>query len=102
MLTASIIRVMHDVAVSTSETYISFYQTAQHSISENSHLHICHCKNLKSLLLELFFIQFCVSLSLSSKNNGHMLISLTPGKYLPYSCGTRPVTNHDDVTKFSF
>jgi hypothetical protein len=44
-------------AVSTSETSVSFYQTARRNIPEDSHLHTRRRKNLKShifIILTLF------------------------------------------------
>jgi hypothetical protein len=38
-------------AVSTSEMSVIFYQTAQHNIQEDSHLHTCRSENLKSQLI---------------------------------------------------
>jgi hypothetical protein len=35
-------------AVSSSKTSVNIYQTTQCNIPEGSHLHTCHCKNLKS------------------------------------------------------
>jgi hypothetical protein len=55
VLAASIIKVIVLIlmldAASTSEMSLSFYQATWHNIPEDSHLHTCHCENLKSLLL---------------------------------------------------
>jgi hypothetical protein len=49
MLAASISRVnLMMEAASTSETLVDFYQTTRSNNSEDSHLHIHQCENLKS------------------------------------------------------
>jgi hypothetical protein len=44
-----------DEATSTTEKLVKFYQTAWCRIPEDSHLHACHCENLKSHPSTLFF-----------------------------------------------
>jgi hypothetical protein len=61
--TASIITLVME-AVSISEMSVSIYQTAQHNVPEDSHLHACHCKNLKSHLNSLI-AQAIISVSMS-------------------------------------
>jgi hypothetical protein len=34
-------------AASTSETLVNFYHAIRYNIPEDSHLHTCHCENLK-------------------------------------------------------
>jgi hypothetical protein len=55
MITASIMREINIItlmvkAVRTFEMSVNFNETAQRNIPEGFHLHICHHKNLKSLL----------------------------------------------------
>jgi hypothetical protein len=48
VLTATITITLMMEAVSTSETLVNFYETTQHNIPEDSHLHNRCCVNLKS------------------------------------------------------
>jgi hypothetical protein len=54
VISASIIALMME-AISTSETYVNFYQNTRRNIPEDSHLHTRRRENLKSHLI--FIIQ---------------------------------------------
>jgi hypothetical protein len=46
-------------AVRAFEILVSFYQTTWHNIPEDSHLHICHCENLKSYIILIVYSCNC-------------------------------------------
>jgi hypothetical protein len=48
LLSPSIISAVMTKAESTSEMLVYFYKTTWDNIPESSHIHICHCENLKS------------------------------------------------------
>jgi hypothetical protein len=59
-VTASIIRVKMMEAVSISEMSVILstrLQTTWYNIPEDSHLHTCHCENLKSQLCDIWFLK---------------------------------------------
>jgi hypothetical protein len=50
VLAASIIIALMMEAASTYEMLVNFYHTTWRYSPEDSHLHTCHCENLKSYL----------------------------------------------------
>jgi hypothetical protein len=63
VLIASIVIALMMEAVNTSETSVNFYQTTQHNIPEDSHLHTCRRDNPKSHLLCNILIEFTIPMT---------------------------------------